>query len=254
MLNPASACDAAIRNGLRGISITDHVDYDYPGHEDEFLIDYDLYLSEMEALKHLYKNRLDIRKGIEIGLQPHVLEKTSTDIKNNGFDYVIASLHIVGRQDPYMGGYYEGRTKNTAYSLYLNELFDLIKNFDDFDVLGHIDYIARYSCYDDRTLYYADFPDVIDSILKTIIYTGKGIEVNTRSYRKDDSSFKYDINLLKRYRELGGEIVNLGSDAHKAEHIGFRFDYFKSLLIQSGFKYTACYSMRKPEFMSVDFL
>ena len=48
---------------------------------------------------------------------------------------------------------------------------------------------------------------------------GKGIELNT-------GGFKYGLghpnpceDIIKRYKELGGEIITLGSDAHKCESL-----------------------------------
>lgn len=76
----------------------------------------------------------------------------------------------------------------------------------------------------------------------------KGIEVNTSSYKDSPGvvTAGYDIQLLKRYRELGGEIVVLGSDAHSPEYIGYKFENFKEILLQAGFRYIAHFESRKP--------
>jgi len=252
-LNPEKACKKAIALGLSGIAFTDHLDYDYPGYDDAFNIDFEKYLKYFSHLGNAYKDKLIISKGIEVGIQPHVISKTMDLLNKYQFDFMIGSVHIIDRQDPYIGEYYKGKEKKEAYTRYLEEILFMLDNFNKFDVLGHIDYITRYSCYDDRSLYYNDHTDLIDCIYKNLINQGKGIEINTSSYR-DKAGIKtcvYDIKLLKRYKELGGTIITLGSDAHSEEYIGYKFDYFKDMLLQAGFDYTAYFIGRKPKFIKL---
>jgi len=250
-MNPVSACMRALEIGLTGITFTDHLDYDYPGFGNEFNIDFDAYSKSMDDLKEKFKDKLTVLKGIEVGIQPHTIEDTKKALQSSNFDFVISSVHIIDRQDPYVGEYYKTRTKHEAYLRYLQEIVYSLNHFDDFDILGHIDYIIRYGCYDDRSLAYDEFIDTIDEILKRLVQLGKGMEVNTRSYR-DKEGIKtpvYDIKILKRYKELGGEIITLGSDAHSIDSIGYKFDYFKEMIKNAGFKYTAYFTERKPNFI-----
>jgi histidinol-phosphatase (PHP family) len=86
--------------------------------------------------------------------------------------------------------------------------------------------------------------------LKELISNGKGFEINTGSFRDKPgrSTPSYDMELLKRYKRLGGEIISLGSDSHSLEYIGYKFDYFKELLEEAGFKHTVHFENRKPVF------
>jgi len=253
-MKPEKACESAVDKGLDGIAFVDHLDYDFPGSGPETLLDVANYSVYIDDLKASLKGGLKILKGIEIGIQPHVIEDSLRVIKDNDFDFVIASVHIIDREDPCKGQFYPGRTKIDAYSRYLEEVLFKIRNFDDFDISAHFDYIIRYPDYPERSLRYTDHSDLFDEIFRELIQRGKGFEVNTGSYRvKNDGRPvpQYDINILKRYRELGGEILTLGSDAHDPENIGYKFDYFSELIKSSGFKYLAYFEKRKPVFSAI---
>jgi histidinol-phosphatase (PHP family) len=249
ILDAHRACEVAIERGLKGIAFTDHLDFDYPGQDDSVIIDFNKYLEYMEEIKQKYQsNNFKVIKGIEVGIQPHVIDRTLEVVNNNEFDFVIASVHIIDNKDPYRKGYYDNLPKHKAYSRYLEEILFMLNNYSNYDIVGHFDYIIRRSGYDDRTLRYNDHSDLFDEILKKIIYDGKGFEINSRSYidRNDGIAVpEYDQNILLRYKELGGEIITLGSDSHSEEHIGYKFDYFSQLLLESGFKYIAHYVNRK---------
>jgi len=248
------ACDYAINHSLKGIAFTDHLDYDFPGLNDTYLMDFDKYSSFMDALKDEYKNRLKVIKGVEVGLQPHVVKKTIEKLSHYSFDYIIGSVHIIAGADPYKDEFYEGKTKKEAYSRYLEELLYMIDNYNDFDVLGHIDFITRYNPYDDRTLIYDDHRELLDTIFNKLILSGKGIEINTAAFRvkaENDRIPGFDINLIKRYRNLGGEIVCLGSDAHAVDYIGYKFDYFTGILREAGFEYLTYFNDRRPVFEKI---
>ena len=87
----------------------------------------------------------------------------------------------------------------------------------------------------------------IDEVLKTAINMGKGIEINT-------SGMKYlgfchpHIDILKRYRELGGEIITIGSDAHNPEKIASDFKAAEEILTACGYDFYAEFHKRKPIF------
>ena len=241
------ACIASIKLGLEGIAITDHLDYDYPG-EESFLIDFDEYFSRITPITEKYKGRLKIIKGIEVGIQPQVIDKSINVINSYPFDYVLASVHIVDRADPYKEGFYTGKTKTEVYGRYLEEIHFMISNMKSFDMVGHFEYIIRRADYADRTLRYADHSDLFDLIFRKLIELGRGFELNTATFRSGRPDAEYDINVLKRYRELGGEMICLGSDAHRTEHIAARFDYYAQLIREAGFKYTVHFEDRKPVF------
>ncbi len=250
LMTPEEACAASLALGLEGIAFTDHLDFDYPGGE-SFLIDFDEYFRTISSVSKKYEDRLKIVKGVEVGIQPHVINESMEVINAYPFDYILASVHIVDRLDPYTGGYYKGKSQHEAYRRYLEEIHFMICNLESFDMVGHFDYIIRYTSYADRTLRYADHSEVFDMIFKQLIENGRGFELNTGTYRDGRSDAEYDVKVLKRYRELGGELVCLGSDAHRTENIAARFDYFTRLIKEAGFKYTVHFENRKPVFSKI---
>lgn len=252
-MSPESACERAISLGLGGIAFTDHLDFDYPGYETFENIDFDKYAIVMQGMKDKYKSKLKVLKGIEIGIQPHVMEETLEVVKSNFFDYVLASVHIIEGADPYDRVYYKGKTMHEAYDPYLQKILYAVKEFPDYDNLGHFEYIIRYADYDDRSLRYINYSDIFDEILKVLISKGKGFEINTGSFREKPGivTAEFDINILKRYKELGGEIISLGSDAHSLEYVGYKLDYYKEILISTGFSYVVYFENRKPVYCSL---
>ena len=235
-LEMESGVRQAISLGLSGISFTDHLDIDFTGFENEFHYDFNEYFSKVNSLKDKYSNKIDILSAVEIGFQPHVKEETLSMIKGFEFDYIIGSTHLIKKQDPYYPEFFDNRPdKNSFYNEYLNELYSNLLLFSDlsFNTLGHLDYVARYVPYEDKTLYYNYHSDIIDTILKFIINKGVAFEINTSTYLKAT----FDVNILKRYKELGGNLITIGSDAHKCEAIGQNFKYYADLLYSMGFKH-----------------
>ena len=250
-LDAVAGCEAAIKAGLDGIAFTDHLDFDFPGYENDFMIDFEAHGNYMTGLKEKYNGKLKVLKGIEVGIQPGTLERTLAVVNSHEFDYILGSVHIIDGMDPYVGGYYTGKTKEQPYSRYLKEISAMLDGFTALDCLAHLDYIIRCSDYDDSTLRYADFAEILDEIFKKLSHRGKGMEVNTRSYLPRSNGKKqaeFDIEILKRFRELGGEIVCLGSDSHTAETIGWRFDYFSELIKVAGFTHAVYFIGHKPVF------
>lgn len=253
-IEAVDACETALRLGLEGIAFTDHLDIDYSVIEGTLEIDYNQYFSQISAIKANYEGRLTVLKSIEVGIQPHVIEESLKIVQSCNFDYVLASVHIIDGIDPSECDYYDyykDRLKQEAYERYLREIFYMITNYDNFDMVGHFEYIIRYAHYVDRSIRYADHSDVFDCILKELIRQGHGFEVNTGTYKDIAARVEYDTEVLKRYRELGGELVCLGSDAHVTDHIGLRFDYFAQLIRDAGFKYTVHYEDRKPVYEKI---
>ncbi len=251
---PQTMIEAAVSKGLLGICFTDHMDYDYPVCPENptiFTFDPCAYDHTIHQLQREYADRLPVLYGIELGLQPHLTDRHKQLLEKQSFDFVIGSSHVVNGKDPYYASYYEGRSEREAYLEYFVSILENIRAFQDFDVYGHIDYVVRYGP-DKNTYYsYADYADVIDEILKQLIHHGKGIEVNT-------AGFKYGLghpnpceDILKRYRELGGEILTLGADAHQPEHIAYDFQRLPKLLQTCGFSYYTVFKNRKAQFIAL---
>ena len=252
--------EAAIKKGITQLCITEHMDIDYPappkGHEADycdFNLDCDSYKNEFDEMYKKYCTSSITNKdfclyyGVELGLQAHIADLNREFLSGKSFDFVIASSHVLDHEDPYYPSYWNGKNEPDVFNHYFESIYENICLFDNFDVYGHIDYIVRYGHSKDYS--YSSVSDVIDSILKKLIESGKGIEINTGGLR---SGLKYPNpcpDVLRRYRELGGEIITIGSDAHVPEHIAFGFDIAGSILKDCGFKYYTIFKNRKPMFL-----
>ncbi len=243
----------AIQKGFSHICFTEHMDMDFPitpnTPEGTFLLNTDSYLYELALLKATYADRIKILFGVELGLQPHLQKQLALYAKSHEFDFIIGSTHIVNRKDPYEKAYYEGRSEEEAFREYFQGIIDNIKKFRNFDVCGHIDYVIRYGQNKDQNYSYEKYKDLFDTLLTTLLDAEKGIEFNTGSFRhygKDSNPCMEDI--LKRYKELGGEIITVGSDAHSSKDMGVQFERAAEILKACGFKYYCVFENRLPEF------
>lgn len=239
----------AVELGLKEITFTDHVDYDYPDMDGEFFeVNFDKYMEEIEKLKSKYPE-IEILMGVEIGYQPQVIERIDKLVRSFPFDFVMGSIHACDGLDLYTGEFFEGKTKQSSYQGYLNNLKDCVKNFDNCDVFGHLDVIIRYGRFRNNDLEYDEFQETLDKILKLIIQKDKGIELNTSGprYNLDDMHPQKDI--LEKYHDLGGKILTLGSDAHKTKDLGAGFKEATDNLKNIGFTKVTKFKKRKPIFI-----
>lgn len=238
----------AIELGLKEITFTDHVDYDYFDCGLWFEVDYDKYIKEIERLKEKY-SEIDILLGIEIGYQPHLHERLNKLLNTYPFDFVLCSLHMCEGCDLYSGGFFEGRTQKESYRRYLEEIKYCVQNYDNFDVVGHLDVIIRYGDFVNKELKYENYRDILDDIFKIIIDKNKGIELNTSGLRYGLKDMHPGKDILKRYFELGGRIITLGSDAHKPADLCKDFEKAIAELKEIGFTKIAKFEKRKPLFI-----
>ena len=123
-----------------------------------------------------------------------------------------------------------------------------IKKNSNFDVYGHLDYVVRYGSEPGKAYDFERHGELFDEILKTLIEKEKGIELNTGGIKKGMKEFHPCMKILKRYRELGGEIITIGSDAHKPENVGEYFERAAQVLKECGFEYYCVFEKRSPEF------
>lgn len=249
--NPIQIAQKAYDIGLSGICFTDHLDIDYKESPGLFDLDISAYKKEIHTIKNTYANQLDIGWGIELGLQPYLVDKNNQVIKENAFDFVIGSTHVVKQVDIYYPSYYEGRLEDECYREYFEETLKNAQSEANFDVYGHLDYVVRYGPNKNLFYSYDKFADVIDEILRTLIQKGKGIELNMAGFKYGLGHAHPISEILKRYKELGGEIITLGSDGHAPEQIAWEFDKIPDILKDAGFDYFTIFKNRKPSFIKL---
>ncbi len=208
---------AAAREQNLGMILTEHWDRFYPTNPEMFMFD----LKDYFAQNSKYRSE-DVLLGIEIGMQPAAALEDEKLVQEYPFDEVIASMHCFVGKDMYEPTSYVGLTKDVAVKTYLEESIKCLDLYDDFDSYGHIDYICRYMPYEDQNLYYKEHPVLWDAVFRRLIEGHKALEINTRRL-SDAQALPSLRELYQRYKELGGQYVTLGSDAHYKEHVGRDF-------------------------------
>ncbi len=208
---------AAEKAGLKEICFTDHYDFNdiYKDKRDLFTIE-----DYRAAYDFITSQKLKIRRGVELGITTWNQKEISCLLNSYDFDFVIGSVHYAGGYDPYYKEFWAHNDADTAFEKYLLQSLECVKNQNDFDVLGHLNYVCKSEHNPTKKpLYYKDYRDICDEILKTLAQNGKGIEINTSGVDRV-GDFLPSVDFIKRFRELGGEIVTVGSDAHDDSRVG----------------------------------
>lgn len=237
--------------GLSVMCFTEHYDEDFPKDIGDFSLDTERYYQEFCFLKEKYSGQIELLFGVELGMQPHLGEIYGRYAKNYPFDYILASQHLVGRQDPYYASFWSGKDPAVLICRYLEETLENLRLMQDYDALGHLDYIIRYSGKTARSFSWRAYADYIDPILRYLIENGKCLEVNTAGLKYGLGHPNPREDILSRYRELGGELLTIGSDGHKPEHLAYDFPLLPDLLKSLGFTRYCIFRQRKPEYLSL---
>ncbi len=269
---PREMLAAAKAAGLSALCFTDHMDLDFPGDDTLFVFDTEQYFEELLPLKEHtnkvynqnrgssaynstaisssdYADTPELLLGIELGLRPNrpdLRAKMDALLEAHPYDFVIGSTHVVDELDPYYQEYWE--LPGDRLLRYFEDIRTNVLEHTCFDALGHLDYIIRYlpdsvSLVKDYAV--RDYMDLIEETLRTLVHRGQALEVNTAGLRKGLTFPHPKTEILTRYRELGGELITLGSDAHSPRDVGADIKKTAELLKNCGFRYYAVYKERK---------
>ena len=241
---PENILAAAVARGLREICFTDHYDYndDPKGKHDLFTL-----AEYSAAYDSLSSDRILIRRGVEFGLTPWNRAELSalTDVRS--FDFVIGSVHCIDGHDPYEAVYWQGKSVQDGFRRYLEQVLACVRAHDGFDVLGHINYACKSPNNPTMEyLHYADHREICDEIMRELVRRGKGMEINTSGIDRVGAPLP-SREYIERFRELGGEIITVGSDAHVADLVGHHTDEAIAIA-RDVFGYVCTFAERKPIF------
>ena len=254
----------AIEIGLDEICFTDHVDYgvrkdwDEPGPAEEWNgkpkrnVDYPRYFAELAEMQERYGDRITVRRGLELGVQRHTIRRTEELCERCGgeLDFTLLSVHQVDDREIHLPRYTADRPQSEYNLDYYEELLAVAKGFDRYSVLAHLDVMRRYDPAGEYPL--EKTRDAVAEILRTVIQKGRGIELNTASWRYQLEDIQPRRAIMRLYRDLGGEILTIGSDAHRVEQTGDSLDKARAILRDElGFRYFCTYEHGKPNFRNL---
>lgn len=241
----------AIRLGGKQLCFTDHLDYDYPTTEIQFDFDERRFLETFNQMKEKYGDQIQLQKGIEMGLQPHIIDQCLAFNKNFDPEFVICSFHVACKQDLYNGDFYKNRTPEEAWEHYFEDAIETLKIFKDYSVVGHLDIVKRY---DEaaRNVPFESYKEKAREVLEMIIADERGIEVNVSGLRTELGETLPNRQMLKLYYELGGKYITIGSDAHNKKELYSHFEEALKMLQDIGFEEFTIYKNRIPEQISIE--
>lgn len=247
-----SMIEAAIKNNITDLAITDHVDLDadLEGTALDWNFDRNRFEREIKQHKMRYQNRINLYQGLELGIQPHLASENTKIVRENTYDFVIASIHSVERRDLYNRKFFDAHNDHESVFIYYKEMLESIKAFDDYSVLGHMDLYLRYKPELSKVAE-IEYMAVVDEILKHLIYNGKGLEINAGGYRYGLGHNNPHDRLLKRYLQLKGEVITIGSDAHTVDRVGTMALENIELIRDIGFRYICTFEKMKPVFHKI---
>lgn len=240
--------DTATEKNAKVITITEHFDKDLQLIEefkDTPQLNIKKYYDTITAFKEEYKDKLDIRIGLECGYYSPANSLYLEELKKYDFDQIINSIHIIDLKDCYYQDFFEGRSKQETYGRYVKAVRESLDAPYTYDILGHLGYISRYAPYENKYFDLKEFYDEIEDILKTLIFKGKALEINTHS-RGSLSNFLPTIEIIKLYKDLGGELLSFGSDSHFNARLFEKYDLVVKTLKELGFNYLFTYKNHKP--------
>ena len=234
---------AAREMGLAGITITEHVDIGFPSNH--------CTVADLPLYKETYRRvaqeneGFPVLLGVELGYEYGREEESAQYVRDLDPDFVINSTHSLDNMTLYCDEMYPKGLQHAKYSHYLEKVRDSIDGCMDYDSIGHIGFVAKKALYPDPMLRYHEFHDQLDDILRRIIETGHALEANTSGYLNCRDTLP-ETAILRRYHELGGELLTLGSDAHVTQNVGFHFPDAVEYIKSCGFRYITHYERRKP--------
>jgi len=242
-------CEEAIGKGLGEITITDHYEPRPYGNDNTGYNPMQAWL-QVRLARLRYGQDLGIRLGVELG-QPHLYpEESLSIIASVPYDYILASVHTDRKGRTYFEKDYAGQDMREIRETYLTEVLHLVR-WGRFDGIAHLDVPARYA--GGEAFDIARSADLTRMVLKEIIHRGKALELNTKGWTGADGGrhFSPDVKVLKWYRELGGEMITLGSDAHNKRDLGREFGRAAAVLTGLGFTHTVSFTDRTPVWISL---
>ena len=243
-------CESAARLGLHILTITDHCEcnvYLPEGYDKSVRQSY----FETRKAAAAFRGRLRVRCGTELG-QPMQNPAAAADVLDScNFDFALASVHNVRGKDDFFSVDYSVESVDDLLDRYFSEIEETIV-WGRFDSLAHLTYPWRYIEGEHGIPIDTEkWMPRIERVLRMLIQNGKSLEVNTSGFRQRLGKSMPDYPVILRYRELGGRLITLGSDAHRWADVGGGVEQGLELLQKAGFQHFTVYANHQPEMVPI---
>ena len=248
--DPEENIKVAIKNKVKIMAFTDHMD-NFCQNDRDIFFDLEKYFSTIYKFREKYKNQIKILAGVEVGLACENADKINQFIDENPFDFIIGSIHAVEFKDIWSNRKIIEENPKYYFRKYYQYMLESIKSCKNFSVLGHIDYIDRYT--KDKSVIpdFSFYEDLIEEILKELVKTNRGFEYNTAGFRNDLTHANPKDKILEKYKNLGGNIITLGSDSHFPDTISYKIDDGIKHLKDLGFDHISYFENKKEKIIEI---
>lgn len=229
---------AALERGITELAITDHVDFEPGAPAFAYATYADRERVVRQAAERWGPQGVAIRFGVELTYDRLWETEIREHLARHAYDFTIGSVH-----DRVESVYGPSRVRSWVTGRSLREI--VAPSFDEveaaarsglFDALGHLDVVKRYLHPYVSKEAFADAPELYEPILLALVDSGTALEINTSGLRHPVGESYPSAAIVRRFQELGGRAVTVGSDAHRAEHFGWGLADGYQYAIDGGFR------------------
>lgn len=243
--------------GLKVYAVTDHCECNrFYGEEHYEKLERGQYgnkeLAErsLEAIvkaRESFKGDMKLLVGVELGQATFDEDAARLVTSNEAYDVIIGSMHQIPELEDFCFVDPADYDVNKAMEQYFAEIYKMCREID-FDVLAHLTYPVRYieGNYGVK-VDISRWDDMIEAIFKNIAENGRALEINTSGLRQKYGKTFPELRYVKLFKDIGGEFITFGSDAHKAADLGKGIETAEAMAAEAGFKYAAYFERRKPK-------
>ena len=235
--------------GIGFLALTDHCEMNEYFSESYANALKNSYIEAREA-DLLYKD-VTVLAGIEIGQAFSNYEMTDRILASREYDFVLSSIHSLPNMKDFYFLSYTAESADYLLVRYFDELYRMVQ-WGNFDSVAHLTYPIRYisgNCKIPIDL--NKYSNQIDHILRLMIEKNKALEINTSGYHQKLKDSVPNVSIVKRFRELGGKYITIGSDAHSIDALGKGVDKGIEVAKSAGFEHVTVFKKRQPQLIKL---
>lgn len=246
-------CEKAEFLDLRAVAFTDHCEVDQYRADNNYEKRIFQAFFEVAKVRSAFRGKLLVLNGLELGQPAYDIETANKIVARYDYDHILGSVHnLRGGEDFYFMKDVKPQEADELLKKYFDELIEMLK-WGKFDVLAHLTYPLRYFySQSNLTIDLNNYKKQIDEILYITAKTDKALEINTAALRQPLKKLSPEADIVKRFKELGGKYISVGSDAHYAEHLANGIDKAYDCAIAAGFDSITFYQKHTPMKMKIE--
>lgn len=242
-------CESAVKKGLKGIALTDHCEIDSKNCDFDKLCDNQFF--DTTKCSYIFKDSIKVFRGIELGQSIYNKPLAESILNKYNYDFVLGSVHNLENMEDFFFLDYLDYDVYVLLQQYFENIYRLCE-WNQFDSLAHLTYPLRYITGKHKIkVDLSKFSKIIDEILLLLIKNEKALEINTSGYFNEMKGILPSADIVKRFKNLGGKYITIGSDSHYYDKIGMGVEQGMDAALKCGFKHITVYTNRCPELIEI---